>query len=89
MNVLASSTWSWYVAAPGTSLQSNVSGCGGVSALEGASSAGAAGIGGGAGGVEVVRSRSSRVTNASPQKICGSPLQTVSKAPVVAGKFIE
>ena len=29
------------------------------------------------------------VTNASPQKIDGSPLKTVSNAPVVAGKSIE
>ena len=33
--------------------------------------------------------RETFVTNASPQKIDGSPLKIVSNAPVVAGKFCE
>src|SRR3954454_19842216 len=89
VNELWSSIWISYVVAPGTSAQSNVTGCGGASPFDGASSAGAAGTGGGAGGVEVVRARSTRVTKASPQKMDGSPLNTVSNARVVAGKPCE
>jgi hypothetical protein len=88
-NVLESSIWISYEAAPATSLQSKVIGCGGVSAFAGASSAGAAGTGGGAGGVDPVALSRIFVTNASPQKIEGSPLKTVSSAPVVAGKSNE
>ena len=56
--------------------------------MAGASSVGAAGTGGGAGGVLPPVSESF-VTNASPQKIVGSPFKTVSNAPAVAGKSIE
>src|SRR3954447_12816940 len=89
LNALVSSIWIVYDAAPATSLQSKVIGCAGVSALAGASSVGAAGTGGGAGGGEPAALSRSFVTNASPQKSDGSPLNTVSKAPAVAGKSIE
>ena len=61
----------------------------GVSPFGGERSAGAAGTGAPAGGVEVVALGSIFVTNASPQKIDVSPLNTVSNAPAVAGKSSE
>src|SRR5262245_1864284 len=86
---LAVSTWRVYDAAPTTSLQSNVNGCGTDSPTAGDSSAGAAGVGGVDGGVDVDASVASLTTNASPQKIDVLPLNTVSSAPVVVGKSSE
>jgi hypothetical protein len=85
---LVSAIWIVYDAAPVTSLQSKLIGWAGEEALAGARSAGAAGTGGGAGGV-VPPVSETFVTKASPQKIEGSPLKIVSKAPVVAGKSID
>jgi hypothetical protein len=67
----------------------NVIGCEGVSPFVGETSVGVAGVGGGAGGVELVAVTLILVTNASPQNTDVSPLNTVSNAPVVAGKSIE
>ena len=85
MNALESSIWIVYETALVTLLQSNVIGCGGVSALAGARSVGVPGVAGGATGALVVALTSIFVTNASPQKIERSPAKTVSNAPTVAG----
>jgi len=88
-NVLESSIWTSYVAELAAGFHENVIGCAAVSPFVGVDSVGCAGIAGGAGGVEVVAVMLIFVTNASPQKIEVSPLNTVSNAPVVAGKSIE
>ena len=87
MNALESAIWIGTYRAL-TSLQSKPIGCDWDEALDGDSSVGAGGTPGGAGGV-LPPVRVTFVTNASPQKIDGSPLKIVSKAPVVAGKFCE
>ena len=89
LNALESSIWILYETASATSFQSNVIGCGCDDAFDGVSNVGAAGSPGGAGGVDVVALMSIFVTNASPQKIERSPLNTRSNAPTVAGKSWE
>jgi len=89
LNADESSIWIWYETACATSFQSNWMGWGCDEAFAGDTNVGAAGTPGGATGVDVVALMSSLVTNASPQKIDRSPLNTVSNAPTVAGKSIE
>src|SRR3954463_9400182 len=89
LNAEESSIWIWYETASATSLQSNWMGWGCDEAFAGETKVGAAGRPGGETGVDVVALISSLVTNASPQKIDRSPLNTLSKAPTVAGKSCE
>jgi hypothetical protein len=71
-----------YDAAPPTSVQSKVTGCGTFPPLAGLTSVGAdGGPGGGA--------PPNLVTKVSPQKIVVSPAHVRSKAPAVVGKSAE
>src|SRR3954464_14446353 len=86
VNELPSSIWISYDTALVAPFQSNVIGCGGVSALAGETSVTIPGVAGGATCAFVVEFTLIFVTKASPQKIDRSPFQMVSNAPVVAGK---
>src|SRR3954470_17300556 len=88
-NELPSSIWISYDTALVAPFQSNVIGCGGVSALAGETSVTIPGVAGGATCAFVAEFTLIFVTKASPQKIDRSPFQMVSNAPVVAGKSRE
>src|SRR3954469_21339683 len=89
VNPLESSIWISYDTALVAPFQSNVIGCGGVSALAGETRVTVPGVAGGATCAFVVEFTLIFVTKASPQKIDRSPFQMVSNAPVVAGKSRE
>src|SRR3954465_14044235 len=89
VNPPESALWISYDTAVGAPFQSNVIGCGGVSALAGETRVTVPGVAGGATCAFVVEFTLIFVTKASPQKIDRSPFQMVSNAPVVAGKSRE
>ena len=87
-NAEISSTWISYDTAPVTSVQSNVTGDGDRVLVGVRRERGAAGrVRGRVGGA--VASASTLATNASPQKISGSPAQARSNAPGVVVKSGE
>src|SRR6185436_2181090 len=87
VKALESSIWIVYDTAPDAIAHWKLIGCvDGFSPLGGESSAGASGTGGVDGGNDTAPSLT---TKASPQKISGSPFQTVSNAPTVVGKLGE